>query len=662
MSLAIALGVSERLAEKITTHFGSETSVITALESGDVGRLAEVDGVSVKRAMTIARQFTGGDGSFLATKEAERLHHALVQHLQRFTACSASKERMGLLMPAKHLDDRRTVVSAAMQLSPAWLSEQRQRWSKLARLKEPQGRYERVLVTPEPMDHLKRWCRVLVPSERETWKDYTVFKTVTWVGPGAPMDPPEGWLVTGSGVDEAALIPERIIDWFTHNGSILGLVTEEVRSWMDGLLPDNVALEPLIEALQALRDLPDAMTLVGDSQDAAVIAQLRDELWTVVKGLETEVNQEVEAAMNDAKLALSGAELLEALADGAAFQRRLRDATGEVIAEAMQKARERLASFLEPAKVKCPYDIFTSSWPAKLDREAIDGVDAALEVKLNAATTDHLVQAAHRLGPLKPLCEVAVQRMIELDQWCAIARWAHHDACVMPTFGDHGVALEAGRHVLLGVQPDPVTYGLGRVAAPDDRQSLALLTGANSGGKTTLLECLAHACILAHMGLPVPALSAKVGRVDALHILAKAGGTQSAGALEQTLVELADVVSDPAPKLILADELEAITEPGAGARIIAGMLLAAEAQPHTTMMLVTHLAPAILEATGRDDLRVDGIEARGLGEDLELVVDRTPRRNHLARSTPELIVRRLVEKSEGHAKALFSDILGRFAS
>ncbi len=79
------------------------------------------------------------------------------------------------------------------------------------------------------------------------------------------------------------------------------------------------------------------------------------------------------------------------------------------------------------------------------------------------------------------------------------------------------------------------------------------------------------------------------------------------------------------------------------------------------MLLVTHLAPAILEATKRDDLRVDGIEASGLGADLELLVDRTPKRNHLARSTPELIVRRLVEKSSGEAKALFGDILGMFA-
>lgn len=662
MVLAKTLGVSERMAQKITEHFGTEDRVRSTLESGDVARLAEVDGVSLKRALNMARQYAGADGSFLATKEAERLHQDLVARLQSYTACSASKERMGLLMPAKELELRRRTVSAAMTLPTPWLIEQQQRWSKLTRLKEPKGRYERVIVTPEPLDHLKRYCRVLIPSEHETWKDYTVFSTITWVGAGAPMSPPEGWLVTGSSTDEAALLPERVIDWFTHNAVVLDLVCEAVASWMDGQLPSNEALQPLLEALQPLRELPEAMALVGASNQAEVIAGIRDELWTFVKALEQEVNQEVETAMNDAKMALSGAELLEALADGAAFQRKLRDATGDVIAEAMQKARERLAAFIEPANVKCPYDIFTSSWPAKLDRQAIDVVDAALETTLNAATTDHLVQAAHRLGPLKALCESAVQQMIELDQWCAVARWAADDRCVMPKFGQHGISLVEGRHVLLGVNPDPVTYGLGQVASSGDQQSLALLTGANSGGKTTLLECLAHACILAHMGLPVPAQHAVVGRVDALHILAKAGGTQSAGALEQTLVELADVVSDPAPKLILADELEAITEPGAGARIIAGMLLAAESQAQTTMMLVTHLAPSIIEASGRDDLRVDGIEARGLGEDLELVVDRTPRRNHLARSTPELIVRRLVEKSTGQAKDLFKDILGRFES
>ena len=266
---------------------------------------------------------------------------------------------------------------------------------------------------------------------------------------------------------------------------------------------------------------------------------------------------------------------------------------------------------------------------------------------------------ARRLAPLKSKCEKSLRKLVELDQWLTIGRWAKSVNAVMPEICEHGIAIKGGRHLLIDGIPDPVDYGLGNCADEQDRQSIALLTGANSGGKTTMLELLAHCTILAHMGLPVPADSAKVGLIESLHVLAKAGGTQSAGALEQTLLQLAEVVSNDNSKLILADELEAITEPGAGARIIAGMLEAAESHSGTCMLLVTHLAPSIIEASGKE-MRTDGIEARGLDENLELIVDRTPRRNHLARSTPELIVRRLVERSQGDAKSVFNSILGRF--
>jgi len=124
-------------------------------------------------------------------------------------------------------------------------------------------------------------------------------------------------------------------------------------------------------------------------------------------------------------------------------------------------------------------------------------------------------------------------------------------------------------------------------------------------------------------------------------------------------MQLAEVVSSPTAKLILADELEAITEPGAGAKIIAGMLEAANKHEQTCMLLVTHLAKDIMDATNLD-LRVDGIEAKGLNKDLELIVDRNPKRNYLARSTPELIVKRLVQRASGSSQQVFSSILERF--
>ena len=54
----------------------------------------------------------------------------------------------------------------------------------------------------------------------------------------------------------------------------------------------------------------------------------------------------------------------------------------------------------------------------------------------------------------------------------------------------HGIWIDQGRHILLGIEADPVTYGLGMAAPKDDQQQLALLTGANSVEKQLSLSFL----------------------------------------------------------------------------------------------------------------------------------------------------------------------------
>lgn len=662
MVLSTIPGVGERLAMKITDHFGSEEKALSTLRSGDIGQIAEIDGISPKRALALARSAIGDNGQFLATKEAGKLHQKLIDNISSHIASKATKNRLQLLTPINDNTDRVRKVNDAIDfLNNHSNYEQliRKQLVSIVPTKNTNDRYDRVVVSPYPIDELKNYCRVLNPAESETWKDYTVFSKVTWIGSGAPNDTPDGWIVLGSNPEKEVILPERTLDWFSKNLKVIDALCEVLTLLQNNNSKSkfNDYIKASVKGLAQLPELIYSLTAEGDSKKAE---DAKDALWSFVKNLESEVNEEVEQAMNDAKMALSGAELLEALADGTGFQRKLKQATGHVIDSSMHEATNRLAELLEGTGVKCPPVIFTSDWPAKIDRQVIDRLDTSLEKKIQANKSDHIYTMARKLGPLKNLCESAVRNLIDCDLWLTIARWSNDNNCTMPAMVEHGIWVESGRHILLGVEADPVTYGIGNAAPADDQQSLALLTGANSGGKTTLLELLAHTCILAHMGLPVPAKRAKVGKVESLHILAKAGGTQSAGALEQTLVDLAQVVSDPTPKLILADELEAITEPGAGARIIAGMLLAARAQKDTSMMLVTHLAPAIVKASGCDDLRVDGIEARGLDANLELIVDRNPIRNHLAKSTPELIVKRLVERSDGGAKTLFSDILNMF--
>ena len=656
-------GIGERLMKRLDDHFGGRHELIRTLESGDVSRIAEVEGISVKRALALAREYNGAEATFLATHEAEKLHGQLIALMQRFASNPASSSRMQMLMPLHQIEERRErcrqMMSFANEENEAFV-HLRTLFKNLSYTRRPTQRYERVIVSQHEHPEWESYVRILTPSAQESWKDYTVFKTVTWIGKNGPDELPPGWLVLPESGRSDVMIPEYTLDWFTNNRKTLKVLLDLIQWRDEGQETLHPALEAIFQETNGLEQLASVFAMIGDAGDVEEMEKIRDGLWSTAKKLEENLNQQIAAEMESVTLDLSGSDMLEALADAATFQRKLASATEDVMNDILERGRTEFSSYLEAGGLQAPFDLYSSNWPVKLNRGALDKINDELERRINDGRNDHLLRLATKLADLKPLCETAIQRLIEHDMWYSIASWAIQYNATLPELVDHGIWFEQGRHLFIEGDVQPVSYGLGRAAPKGDQQSIALLTGANSGGKTTLLELVAHIAILAHMGLPVPAQHAEVGRVDALHVLAKSGGTQSAGALETTLVDLANVVSNAQPKLILADELEAITEPGAGARIIAGMLRAAQQQSNSSMVLVTHLAPAILDAYGNDDLRIDGIEAKGLDEHLELIVDRTPKRNCLARSTPELIVRRLVERSSGDAKDVFRDILSLF--
>jgi dsDNA-specific endonuclease/ATPase MutS2 len=186
---------------------------------------------------------------------------------------------------------------------------------------------------------------------------------------------------------------------------------------------------------------------------------------------------------------------------------------------------------------------------------------------------------------------------------------------------------------------------------------VALLSGVNSGGKTSLLDLISQIVILAQMGLPVPAESCRISLFEQLYYFSKSRGTLSAGAFETAMRKFA-VVENEKRKLVLADELESITEPGASARIIACMLDELNRRG-SAAVFVSHLAEDVRRFS-ETPVRVDGIEAEGLDENNCLVVCRSPRYNYLAKSTPELILDRLVRTTKGQEKEFYSRLLGKF--
>ena len=250
MVLKALPGVGAGLARKLTDHFGTEDKVLQLLADGQTEVIAEVEGVSQKRADSLARSFNGME-DFLATPESIRLHKELVASIANHAVNASTRSRLRSLMPVKDIESRREIIAQAMECD--FIIE------GLRIPSEVDGNYDRVVVSKNPIDELKRFCRVLTPSEQETWKDYKVFKSVTWVGPEGPAQTPEGWLVLPEGASVDMILPEKCVGWFEHNRESLELLTN---------LPDGNGFYSHFNQIRMpqLRELLDEMANEADAE------------------------------------------------------------------------------------------------------------------------------------------------------------------------------------------------------------------------------------------------------------------------------------------------------------------------------------------------------------------------------------------------------------
>lgn len=176
----------------------------------------------------------------------------------------------------------------------------------------------------------------------------------------------------------------------------------------------------------------------------------------------------------------------------------------------------------------------------------------------------------------------------------------------------------------------------------NSEEKCSILTGANSGGKTTLIEHVIQLISLGNLGMPVFG-NVSLPKFTDVYYFAKNKGSMSKGAFETLLTQMSEIQTG-AQTLILADEIEAVTEPG-----VAGNIIAATAdfyiKQNCFMIVATHLGHEIVKMLP-EKTRVDGIEAKGLDENFELIVDHNPVLGRLAHSTPELIVEKMARNSD----------------
>ena len=644
MDLTSIPGVGEKTAAALAELDDPEA----ALAAGDVAKLSRAPGISGGRAARIARGAIraehGDPGGFAATPRARELHRQALSLLQERTVTDYAARRLETLYPSgveSRIEEVQAFAREAMERTPDETVEEL--LGDVEPLSSPGDVRvrDRCLATSDAETYAAAREAVpelsveLVEDTRQLSELARCYSTVIALDEAFAGTDLEGDVrVEPDALDEPeTVVPERTLAFFAHNRKTLRAAAAVHRE--AGLDPP-CDLETLRNAVERL---DDDGTVRGDGELDRLNAAL-DSLDGAVEEAERLANDHLRSAIEQRDVTIEGGDLLSLVERGAGVDSLLQRELADEYATAVGEAREQLVDVLELADTASLANrVFDDepTYPVEHDEAALARLREELTAMRDRRGTRQKRAVADELAGLQEDCRELVERALELDVELAVARFAADFECTMPTFGGAGFEIAGGRSPLLDVpfdEVEPIDYGVSGVA---------LLSGVNSGGKTSALDLVGLVVTLAHMGLPVPAERARIERIDELHYHAKTQGTLDAGAFESTLREFGDLVagvSEDRSVLVLVDELESITEPGASANIMAGILEALD-ERDATAVFVSHLAREITDAA-TTELTVDGIEAEGIAEG-ELQVDRSPVKGRLARSTPELIVEKLAE-------------------
>lgn len=192
-------------------------------------------------------------------------------------------------------------------------------------------------------------------------------------------------------------------------------------------------------------------------------------------------------------------------------------------------------------------------------------------------------------GPL----EAAARAISHLDSILARARFAREFDCVVPGFAaDNSLHLEAARNPVLEATLRPQ----GRKAVPlglalGGGETVMVISGPNTGGKTVALKTVGLAALSAQAGVPVAAERAELPVFD--RILADIGDEQSIAADLSTfsahmlnLKSMLEIATERS--LILVDEMGTGTAPDEGAALAVALLEEFRARRALTLATTHH--------------------------------------------------------------------------
>jgi len=624
-------GIGDKLASKIINHFGTQEEFFQAARNYEVYQLANMEGISQRRAVEIINTVLGNPTEeFLKTERAIQIYEEIIHCILRYANTEYAKNRILLLSPGKNAakiqENMKRVMEAKKKVNHLPIETLRTLLRNVDFAVDSKLKYDtsKAILVESKEDYsslmdreLNKQAQILSIQEVGSLEE---FELVVYVYRDGILEIGEiaNMVMVSADAEDLQIVPETVLDYYYNNKVLL----------------ENILKIRTILGYESV--LGDVLNII-DSLESSKINE---------KDFDSAVNQAKEIADEKLKNAiknvdLSGEEVLDLLNKD--MPPKIQVIFDEILKEAIDYIKKNTGVIFDP---------FIQKYPLEIDLVELERVKKQETGKNQVTFFEKKVNAAVELEQFRSDVEAEIQEILEFDYQFTLGCFAYYYDLHAPIVGD-GFSFNEGLHLNLALE-DPsnvqrINYSL------ESPENVVLLTGANSGGKTTLLETLAQISIMSQMGMPVCAKEACVKLVDELFFFSKKRSLD-AGAFESFLSTFMPIVVRDEEKLILLDELEAITELEAAVKIISSFINFIQ-DSKSFAIIVTHMAREILKNT---DVRVDGIEAKGLDEEYNLIVDRTPRMNYFARSTPELILRMVYERSEGKLKDIYGRMLEKF--
>jgi energy-coupling factor transporter ATP-binding protein EcfA2 len=717
-SLSDIPGVGEKVKKALVDHFGSEAVALKVIADSRLDLVSAVQGIGDKQAVNIVKaafevQFGASANTILRSVDARKIFDSVIGIIRGYTNTSYARDKLILYfpLPPDKLDiihERQKYFSDASKMAHELTEEQKE--VLRANLSQTRGLYRRikprriegrVIITNDETvfdklvsEGVDRWCPVYVISEGENAVDYAKgYDLVIYISPLGVYDDSVDMLdnveILGKDWKIDDVLPEKTIGFYSRNYRVIDAASKLANVFEE--LPMNDSVRGFVEGIDidSLKEVGELLKKLNEEGDLAedVDSEL-DRYRRAVKAFPTAIaeteawlNEEVKTRISKSEVTLGGQQIISILqsaelegAEGSALRNMLPAEIVETFSSTIQEAEDKLVEMLGLTMKEADWATGVISEEIALPVKMVSTQINDLEDRLRRLFADRqfrlIKKVSNQLEKLTPTVTEAVRTLLDFDLFLAVGLFSKEYDLQTPTISTEyaGVGVQGARNVALTESMlkgkhgtvQPIDYTIGKTPfqpAGTNEENCTILSGANSGGKTTTIQTLAQIATMAQAGLPVPADKAYMPPFEEIYFFYKSRGMVSAGAFETTLKQFADIVTSEKPKLALFDEVEAITEPGSAANVIAGLIEILQRDTRSCTVICSHMAREIKEVT-ETPVRIDGIEAQGLDENLELVVDRTPRFGYLARSTPELIVERLTKLSKGKKREVYERILG----